>query len=142
VTQAVILTDREESVKTFRTAVFALVCAAGAFAIPALCQTDTPSAAGGVSLNGARIRETLTIKVKMSEIEKRTREEDEEIKNLWDQLMLLHRQYEEKMNAKLASNVEYQELKKRLDALRKQWKEGTGVRKSPEGSSPVGSPPR
>lgn len=69
-----------------------------------------------------KLRETLEIRQQMRQIEKATIESDPELKVMAEQLKTLHMQMKEKLDKKLSTNTEYQELKKKDENLRTEWK--------------------
>ncbi|MGB9677240.1 MAG: hypothetical protein ACPLZ9_01345 [Candidatus Ratteibacteria bacterium] len=67
--------------------------------------------------------EAVEIRRKMREIEIQTIQNDPELKKMQEQINSLQKQLEEKLQQKLSTNQEYQELKKKRDEMVKQWEE-------------------
>ncbi|MCM8830354.1 MAG: hypothetical protein NC824_05080 [Candidatus Omnitrophica bacterium] len=70
-----------------------------------------------------RLRDAMEIRREMREIERQTIESDAELQGIMDKIRELHIQLREKLDAKLANNSEYQQLKKQLEEIREEWKE-------------------
>ena len=67
--------------------------------------------------------EGFEIRKKMMDIERQTIESDPELKNLDQQIKTLQKQLNEKLQQKLSTNSEYQELKKKMEEMQKMWRE-------------------
>lgn len=82
---------------------------------------------GGAGFQGERregaMGEGMEIRRKMREIEIQTIQNDPELKKLQEQIQSLQKQLDDKLQQKLSTNQEYQDLKKKMDEMRKQWEE-------------------
>lgn len=76
--------------------------------------------------------EGFEVRRKMMEIERQTIENDQELKSLDEQIKKLHKQLNEKLQQKLSTNTEYQELKKKMEQMQQQWRERQRQRQQEE----------
>ncbi|MGC8977646.1 MAG: hypothetical protein ACP5OB_08545 [Candidatus Ratteibacteria bacterium] len=67
--------------------------------------------------------EGFEIRKKMMEIERNAIENDPELKSLDEQIKKLQKQLNEKLQGKLATNSEYQELKQKMEQMKQMWRE-------------------
>ncbi len=67
--------------------------------------------------------EMIEIRNKMREIERNTIENDPELKKLDEQIKKLQKEFNEKLQQKLSTNTEYQELKQKMEQYQQQWRE-------------------
>ncbi|MDD3726454.1 MAG: hypothetical protein PHI44_04595 [Candidatus Ratteibacteria bacterium] len=82
-----------------------------------------------------RLRNAMEIRQEMRKIEKDAIEKDAELQGIMNKINEQHQLLRQKLDAKLANNSEYQQLKKQLDDMKAEWKE-----RRPEGP-PSGPPP-
>ena len=80
----------------------------------------------------AKIREVVEIRRQMRRIEFETIQNNEELKKIADQIKALREELREKLEAALADNVEYQELKEKLERIKEEWKKKHRKRKGKE----------
>jgi hypothetical protein len=73
--------------------------------------------------------EAMEIRKKMKEIELQTIQNDPELMKLQEQIRTLQKQLDEKLQQKLSGNQEYQELKKKMGEMAKEWQERVKERK-------------
>lgn len=76
--------------------------------------------------------EGFEIRRKMMEIERQTIENDQELKSLDEQIKKLQKQLNDKLQQKLSTNAEYQELKKKMEQMHQQWRERQRQRQQEE----------
>jgi hypothetical protein len=69
-----------------------------------------------------QFKETLQVRQQIREIEMKAIENDEELKNILKELKILNLKMKERLNSILANDTEYQELKKKTENIKKDWK--------------------
>ena len=69
-----------------------------------------------------KLRETLQIRQQMRKIEREAIESDVELKAMEEEMKNLNARMREKLDAKLSGNGEYQELRKKSEDMREEWK--------------------
>jgi chromosome segregation ATPase len=84
-----------------------------------------------------QLKETLKMRQQMREIEKNIIENDSELKAIAEELKNTSTRLRERLNAKLAGHTEYQELKKKTEKMKEDWrKERPERRKRRPGERP------
>lgn len=68
-----------------------------------------------------KLGKALRIRHEMREMEKSAIENDAKLKSMVENIEKLHKQLQEKLDAKMKNNTEYQEKKKELDAMKEEW---------------------
>ncbi|MCM8804112.1 MAG: hypothetical protein NC833_02525 [Candidatus Omnitrophica bacterium] len=69
------------------------------------------------------IQEGMEIRRRIIEIERQIIENDPELKILDEQIKKLQKQLNDKLQEKLSTNTEYQELKQKMEQIHQQWEE-------------------
>lgn len=85
-----------------------------------------------------KLRETLQLRHEMRKIEKEAIENDAELQAILEEIKALSRNLREKLDAKLAGNIEYQEMKEQNEQMKEQWQKRReqGEMGQKEGMSP------
>ena len=84
-----------------------------------------------------RLRNALRIRQEMREIEKTAIENDNELKGMTEDIKKMHQKMQERLEAKLKNNTEYQEKKKEIETMKEDWKKMGPVAGSKPGRGPA-----